>query len=206
MKSKILSKENKKINNNLYAFIIFIALGALFIAIGIYENNKLTNSYTYLNDVIVNKNNESNINDYLDITFVPYSFAKYEDDSNHSFYIAYDNRYYYIVYLSDSIYNELNEIKNFDIVTLYGTTQEIPDNVKELATLVYNNKTEIEDQITLDDFNRYFGGVYLNNVTIYKQNIDFYIISIIPFCKALIFLITFIYKKIRLINKILKNS
>ena len=116
MKSKILSKESKKINNYLYAFIIFIALGALFIAIGIYENNKFTNSYTYLNDVIVNKNNESNINAYLDITSVPYSFAKYEDDSNHSFYIAYDNRYYYIVYLSDSIYNELNEIKNFDIV------------------------------------------------------------------------------------------
>lgn len=197
MKNSILNKEYKKINNYLYVFIIFLALGALFIALGIYENQKLIDSYTYLNDVIVNKNNESNINAYLDITYVPYSFAKYEDDSNYAFYIAYDDTYYYIVYLSDSIYNELNEMEDFDKVTLYGTTLEIPDNVKQIAIEVYNERANEEDQISLEDFNRYFGGVYLNNVSLSKQNIAFYIISIIPFLIALGFLSVFIYEKIR---------
>lgn len=197
MKNSILNKEYKKINNYLYVFIIFLALGALFIALGIYENQKLIDSYTYLNDVIVNKNNESNINAYLDITYVPYSFAKYEDDSNYAFYIAYDDTYYYIVYLSDSIYNELNEMEDFDKVTLYGTTLEIPDNVKQIAIEVYNERANEEDQISLEDFNRYFGGVYLNNVSLSKQNIAFYIISIIPFLIALGFLSVFIYEKMR---------
>ena len=197
MKNSILNKEYKKINNYLYVFIIFLALGALFIALGIYENQKLIDSYTYLNDVIVNKNNESNINAYLDITYVPYSFAKYEDDSNYAFYIAYDDTYYYIVYLSDSIYNELNEMEDFDKVNLYGTTLEIPDNVKQIAIEVYNERANEEDQISLEDFNRYFGGVYLNNVSLSKQNIAFYIISIIPFLIALGFLSVFIYEKIR---------
>ena len=38
--NKILKKEFKKLNIYLYIFILFLALGALLIAIGIYENRQ----------------------------------------------------------------------------------------------------------------------------------------------------------------------
>lgn len=193
--NNILKTETKRQNNYLYIFFIFLALGLLFIALGIYENRKLINSYSYLNNVIVDKNNEEGVNAYLDITYVPYSFAKYDDDDNYAFYIAYDDTYYYIVYLSDSLYNELSEIENFDTITLYGSTITIPDNVKEIAIEVYNERVDEDDQISLSEFNRYFGGVYLDNVSLNKQNYAFYIISIIPFLISLTFLGVFIKQK-----------
>ena len=205
MKSKKVKKELKKINNNLYIFFIFLALGALFIAIGIYENRRNKESYVYLNDVIENKENEEGVYAYLTIAYPPYSFAEYRNDQDNAFYIVYDGTYYYIVYLSDDLYDILNteEIEN-DPITIYGITTAIPDDVKNIALEVYNEGLDEENQIKMDKFNNYFGEVYLNNVSLKKLNSTFYILSIIPFAISLIFLILFITKK-RKTKKTLKK-
>ncbi len=196
--NNILKKEIKKINNNIYVFLIFIALGGLLIAIGIYENKEKAASYTYLNDIIVNKNNEENAFAYLEIAQQPYSFAKYENDAENAFYIVFDGRYYYIAYLSNDLFNDLNvEGLNENPLTIYGTTAKTPDELREIAIEVYNEGLDEENQIALENFNSYFGEVYLTNTSLKKQNSAFYILSIIPFAIATLFLGIFITKKLK---------
>ena len=196
--NKILKREINKDNNYLYFSFIFIAIAILLIVLGIYENRKNTDSYTYLNDVIENKNNEENINAYLDIAQTPYSIAKYEDDDKNAFYIAFDGRYFYIVYLSDELFNTLNvEGLEDNPITIYGTTLATPDEVREIAIEVYNEGLDEEDQISLDDYNNYFGEVYLTNTSLKKVNYIFYILSSIPIILSLSFIVIFINKKIK---------
>ena len=128
--NNILKKEIKKIYNYLYIFLIFLALGLLLIAIGIYDNKQKESSYTYLNDIIVNKNNEENSYAYLEIAQQPYSIAKYENDEENAFYIVFDGRYYYIAYLSNDLYNNLNvEGLEDNPLTIYGTTTKTPEEI-----------------------------------------------------------------------------
>ncbi len=201
--NNILKKEIKKIYNYLYIFLIFLALGLLLIAIGIYDNKQKESSYTYLNDIIVNKNNEENSYAYLEIAQQPYSIAKYENDEENAFYIVFDGRYYYIAYLSNDLYNNLNvEGLEDNPLTIYGTTTKTPEELRQIAIEVYNEGLDEENQISLENFNSYFGEVYLNNTSLKKINSAFYILSIIPFTIALIFLGIFITKKIKVRNVI----
>lgn len=205
IRNDTLKKELKIINNYLYIFIIFIALGALFIALGIYENKTSTKNYVYLNDIIENKNNEENAQAYLEIKDRPYSIAKYENEEDYAFYIVFDGRYFYITYLSNDLYNKLNvEGLEENPLTIYGTTNNIPENVKEIALEVYNEGLDVENQITMDEFGSYFGEVFLNNTSLKNTNYIFYIISIILLIISLFFLSLFTTKKIK-IRKILKN-
>lgn len=198
IKNEKIKKEMKKINNHLYVFIIFLALGVLFIAIGIFENRQNEESYIYLNDIIENKSNEENAYAYLEITQAPYSIAKYENDADNAFYIVFDGRYFYIAYLSNDVYEKLNvEGLEENPLTIYGTTTSTPEELRSIALEAYNEGLEEEDQISMEDFNSYFGEVYLNNVSLKKLNSTFFIISIIPFTISLIFLILFITKKIK---------
>lgn len=201
----MFKKGIKKINNYLYAFIILICLSAFFIAIGIKENKEKDNNFTYLNDVIETKNNEENVNAYLDITDTPYSIAKYENEENYAFYIVFDDRYFYIAYLSNDLYNHLNvENLSDNPIRIYGTTTKIPDDVKNIALEVYNEGLDEENQIEMEDFNSYFGEVYLDNTSLQKTDKSFYIISIFPLAASLIILTTFIIKKIK-IKKIIHS-
>ena len=198
IKNNILKKEINKLNNYLYLLIIFIALGSLFIAIGIFENRQNNKNYLYLNDIIENKNNEENAYAYLEVSQAPYSIAKYENDEDNAFYIVFDGRYFYIAYISNEVYEKLNvEGLEENPLTIYGTTTTTPTELRKIALDAYNEGLEEEDQITMEDFNSYFGEVYLNNVSLKKLNSTFFIISTIPFILSLIFLILFITKKVK---------
>lgn len=200
-----LKKELKTINNNLFIFMIFIALSALFMALGIYENRASSHNYAYLNDIIENKNNEEKEQAYLEIKERPYSIAKYENEENHAFYIVFDGRYFYITYLSDDLYEKLNvEGLDENPITIYGTTEKIPENVKEIALEVYNEGLDEENQITMDDFGSYFGEVFLTNTSLKNTNYIFYIISAILLLVSLFFLSLFIINKLK-VQKTLKN-
>ena len=111
IKNITLKKEIKKLNNSLYIFIIFLVLGALFIAFGIYENRKNEANYDYLNDIIENKNNETGAYAYLNVAQAPYSIAKYEDEDKEAFYIIFDGTYFYIAYLSDDLYEDYDDLE-----------------------------------------------------------------------------------------------
>ena len=200
-----LKKELKQENNPLYIFIIFIALAALFLALGIFQNQKSQENYTYLNEIIENKNNEENLNAYLTIANKPYSIAKYEGEDTSAFYIVFDGRYFYIAYLSDDLYEKLNvEVLEENPITIYGSTTSTPDEVKEIAIEVYNEDLEESSQITMDDFESYFGEVYLNNTSLKTTNYVFYIISALLLIISLYFLTLFIIKKIK-IKKVLNK-
>ena len=188
----------KKNINFLYAFIAFLLLTCLFIAIGIYENRQKEEDYFYLNDIIENKNNEIDALGYLEISEEPYSIAKYEYDNNHAFYIVFDGRYYYITYLSDELYEILNtdNLKEKKI-KIYGTTALIPDEVRKIAIDAYNQGLDEENQISIDEFESYFGEVYLNNVSLTISNNSYYYLSLIPFTISFAFLIIFIAKTIK---------
>ena len=196
--NNILKKEIKTINNFLYLFIVFLALGALFIAIGIYDNRKEDETYFYLNDIIENKNNEENVRAYLNIAQAPYSIAKYENEDDYAFYIVFDGTYFYIAYLSNDLYNTLNvEGLDENPLTIYGTTATTPEMVRNIALEVYNEGLEEEDQIKMEDFNNYFGEVYLTNASLKSTNKTFYYISIIPFAISMIFITLWIIKKVK---------
>ena len=185
----------KKNSKFLYAFITFMLVGGLFIAIGIYENRQKEEDYSYLNDIIENKNNEVDALGYLEITQEPYSIAKYEYDDNHAFYIVFDGRYYYIAYLSDEVYEALNtENLNDNSIKIYGTTASTPNEVREIAIDAYNEGLDEENQISLDDFESYFGTVYLNNTSLCIANYSYYYLSLIPITISFAFLIIFIIK------------
>ncbi len=197
IKSDILRKELKKINKPLYLFFLFLVLGLILIILGIYEVKQNEDKYIYLNNVIENQNNEENVYAYLTITNPPYSFAKYEDEDNQAFYIVFDSRYFYIAYISNTLYEDLQNVSEENPITIYGLTASVPDEVKEIAIEVYNEGLDEENQITIDDFNNYFGEVYLNNTSLKKLNSSFYVISIIPFTISLVFFCLFITKKIK---------
>ena len=110
----------------------------------------------------------------------------------------FDGRYFYIAYISNEVYERLDvEGLEENPLTIYGTTTNTPEELKQIALDAYNEGLEEEDQITKDDFNSYFGEIYLNNVSLKKLNSTFFIISLIPFILSLIFLILFITKKIK---------
>ena len=190
-----IMKKNMKF---LYAFVAFILLGCLFIAIGIYENRQKEEDYFYLNDIIENKNNEVDTLGYLEISQEPYSIAKYEYEDNHAFYIVFDGRYYYIAYLSDEVYETLNadNLKE-NTIKIYGTTAATPNEVREIAIDAYNEGLDEENQISLEEFESYFGEVYLNNVSLTISSYSYYYLSLIPITISFVFLIIFIVKTIK---------
>lgn len=203
--NKIIKKEIRKVNLYFFYFIFFLIICILVILIGTRQNNNNKDNYVYLNDVIESKNNKENLNTYLDIADTPYSIAKYENEEDHAFYIVFDNRYFYIAYLNDDIYNKLNvENLSDNPIRIYGTTAKIPDEVKDIALEVYNEGLDEENQIEMEDFNSYFGEVYLNNASLKKGNNTYYIISIIPLIISLSTLIIFIIKKIK-IKKVINS-
>ena len=201
--NSILKKEIKKINKYFYIGIFLVILSSTIAIINFNINNKT--KYTYLNDIIENKNNQENVNAYLNVTDKPYSFAKYDDEENYAFYIIFDNRYFYIAYLDNFVYEKLN-VENLESnpIKIYGTTTTIPNDVKQIAIEVYNEGLDEENKIDIADFNNYFGGVYLNNVTLLKTNITLYLLSLSLLIISLIIIIIFLIKKHH-INVIIKN-
>lgn len=159
----LLKKEFKKVNNNLIVGIVFVVLTIVCYFLYFYEEKRVPKNTVYLNEVIEKQNNAADVKANLKIAFKPYTFAKYNDEVNRAFYIVYDGTYYYIAYMTDSDFDKLN-IDNIDKnpVTVYGTTKKIDSKIKNLALEAYNEAVEKDKQIKLSDFEKYFGGVYLD--------------------------------------------
>ncbi len=184
----------KHLNIYLYISIFFIAITLLSVAIGINTNRQTNDNYINLNDIIENKNSESNLKAYNNVINDPYSFAKYDNEENSAFYIIYDGRYYSIAYLSDELYNK---IINNKPITIYGTTTTIPLDVKNMALDFYNEIFKDNLPITIEDFENIFGRVYLDNTTFKISNNTFYFLSIIPFIISLTIFIIYLIKRIK---------
>ena len=95
------------------------------------------------------------------------------DPTNDRYYLAISGGYLYIVNLNFEIIEQLREIQDYtnstnenavapEPVTIYGMTEEIPSELKEMTLNYYNKSVSEENQISIDDFDNYFGSVLLN--------------------------------------------
>ena len=123
---------------------------------------------------------------YLDVQGLSDEVAIYgntdnkNDSSNDRYYIAISGGYYYVVDLNFETIEKLKEIQEYTYSTdenavspnpvkIYGMTEKIPDELKQLIIDFYNEGIEEEHKISIDDFNEGFGSVLLN---VRKKPID----------------------------------
>lgn len=172
---KLFNEKLKKNDYNLIFFTILIGIAVGFFVIALLGSKREV-KYTYLNDLIVKENNNLE-NSYLEVHSAPYVFAEYDNDSS-KFYIVQDADYLYIVYLDDEIYQE---ILDADLekkpYRLEGYTENITDDVRNLAIDAYNELVS-KDVVNIDNFDSYFGNIYLNTTDIYHSTDIFFMFAI----------------------------
>ena len=164
----------------LLIFILLALLGFVFLVLGVVSDIN-SKRLTYLNDLAKISKNNTLKNAYLDVHTPPLVFAEYENDDS-KFYIVKDKEYLYIVYMEDSIYDEVMNSKNLEDnpYRLEGHTNELSEDIKALAMEVYNDIFE-ENIINEDNFDSYFGNVYLDANSSYNIAIEWYISSLMVF-------------------------
>lgn len=115
---------------------------------------------------------------YLDVEGLTEEVAIYgTEDSNNPendrYYIAISGGYLYVVDLNFEIIEQLKAIQQYtystdenavapEPVKIYGMTETIPDDLKEMILDYYNESASEENKITLEEFDLYFGSVLLN--------------------------------------------
>ena len=158
-----VKKEQNKNIRNLVIGIILIVISLLFKYQEGVEIDKASKEMTDLNSIIVSEGDKDGKMAYLDAMSIPYMFAGY-DDTTDSYYMVFDDKYLYVVYMSESDFEELNTESIYDTaIRIEGITKSTPSDVKEIAIEVYNESMENEeDKLTLADFDSYFGSVYLD--------------------------------------------
>lgn len=142
---------------------------------GYLEKHKEVN-LTYLNELILIENNELK-NTYLDVYTEPYVFAEYEKEDS-KFYIVKDQDYLYIAFISDNMYKEISKKDNLEErpFRIEGYTERIPNDVKKLAIDAYNEAIE-EQIVNEENFESYFGNIYINANDFYNSSEIWYLIA-----------------------------
>lgn len=164
--SKFTNKNMKKeIRNMRKKLIVFILVIVIAFGFKIWEDStieEVNNNITDLNSIIISSEDKTDKKAYINLNMIPYQFAV-SDDTENSFFIVADDQYLYIAYMSPSDFERLN---NEDIVNnpvrIEGITETTTEQIKELAIDTYNEGLEEDEQISIDEFNNYFGSVYLN--------------------------------------------
>lgn len=164
--SKFTNKNMKKeIRNMRKKLIVFILVIVIAFGFKIWEDStieEVNNNITDLNSIIISSEDKTDKKAYINLNMIPYQFAV-SDDTENSFFIVADDQYLYIAYMSPSDFERLN---NEDIVNnpvrIEGITETTTEQIKQLAINTYNEGLEEDEQISIDEFNNYFGSVYLN--------------------------------------------
>lgn len=95
------------------------------------------------------------------------------DDSNDRYFIALSGGYMYIVNLDISTEEQLKAIQDYTYSTdenaeaptpelIYGVTEEVPTELKQFVIDYYNQMVSEENQLTVNEFDMYFGDALLN--------------------------------------------
>lgn len=116
---------------------------------------------------------------YLEVQGISDEIAIYgntedkNDSTNDRYYIAFNEGYWYVVDLNFDTIDMLKEIQAYtystdenavapEPVKIYGMTENVPDELKQMLIDFYNEGVEEEYQISLENFETYFGSVLLN--------------------------------------------
>lgn len=160
--NKNIKKENKFMIRRLIIFVLVIIL-ALSLKVWEYKMIEKDNKeIQHLNSIIMSDSEREDKKAYLDIKSIPYEFAV-SDTIAESYYMVSDGEFLYIAYMSPTDFEKLNkeDIKE-NPIRIEGITQTTTEEIKQLAVETYNEEREEEKKITLDEFDSYFGDVYLN--------------------------------------------
>jgi len=165
MNKKIKVKKKDWLNIVSY-FLTGMIVG--FLLLGLYEKNKNVN-FVHMNDLIKLENGNVNKNSFIDIKYNPFEFALY-DKSFSKYYIVQDEEYMYIAYISDDLLKEINskDLEN-ESYRITGHTKVITEDIKKLAIEVYNETVNVE-AINYDNFDSYFGSIYLDTSNCYNYS------------------------------------
>lgn len=155
-------QEMKRLNKNIVIAFVLIVVG---IALGVWSYFIIQEAYNTakpLNDIIMSEEDQEYKVATLNIQRKPFQFA-IQDGNPNSYYIVMDDTYMYIAYMSEYDYTLLNkeDIKE-NPVQVKGITKLISQEIKELALEAYNEGLEEEEQLTMADFDSYFGNIYLD--------------------------------------------
>lgn len=158
-----IMKESKIKNRNIIICLVILIIG---IALGVWGYNEIEQAHANaksLNEIIIDESEDKeNKIATVQVNYVPYQFAV-QDGNDNSYYIVMDEEYMYIAYMPSGTFNELNreDIKE-NPGKLEGTTKLTSRAVKELAIEAYNEAVDEDQQITMADFEDYFGNIYLD--------------------------------------------
>lgn len=168
-------KKYKEIRLILY---VAICISFLFLFFGILLSYKEPQILP-LNNLIINKKQDTYKNAYINIKFNPILFAEYANESN-KYYIVQDGEYMYIAFLDDKLYKDIIKTDfQKDSFKIVGYTKQIPRDVKELAISTYNEMIG-KELINEENIDSYFGNIYLDtSKTINIFNTFFGIFAII---------------------------
>lgn len=103
----------------------------------------------------------SDSNQYVECTVIGItdSIANYSENGiiKDEYYLATDGIHVYILNLSASQYNLICNYLNDEAASslIYGMSEEIPQDLKEVAVDIYNQLYQT-DEVTIDNFNNYF--------------------------------------------------
>lgn len=202
IKGEQIVKKGKKIPSWLFIgyFICIVIIVAASICMQSRLDKKIPDAIDFTTDSALGM--PENKYAYLEVQGLTDEVAIYGDtnnmsDSNNDRYcIAFNNGYWYVVDLDYETLDKLKPIKEYtysedpeapvpDPVKIYGMTENISDDLKNMLIDYYNEGVEEENKISIDDFERYFGSVLLNvrkspvNTTIEEVIIILAIIAII---------------------------
>ena len=158
----IMEEKNRHLKN---VFIGFILLGLCLVCIlwGIFVLRDASKNMVSLSDVIINQNNKEDVLCYVNSEIYPYLFASYSSEDS-KFYLIRDEKYMYVAYMSSYDYERLKDESlyvNNHKEKLVGISKLVPTDVKKLAIEALNELWP-DEEITLADYENYFGNVYLD--------------------------------------------
>ena len=158
----IIAEKNRQYKN---VFIGLVLLGLCLICVlwGLFVSRDAKENMVSFHDVIVNQNNKEDVLAYVDSDIFPYLFASYEN-ATEKYYLIRDKNYMYVAYMRDDEYESLKDESLYtDNKTkrLIGVSTLVPTDVKKLAIDMVNELWP-EEEITLADYDNYFGSVYLD--------------------------------------------
>lgn len=151
-----VSKEYNKFKRMFLFSILFLVLANVAIAFSVMKESPS------MNDLIMEHANEEK-KAQIDVTNVTDYFAYYPGEANKFYFAMDENKYLYIIRMSPSKYAKLtNTLSKEEAAKIDGVTKKIPFDIKKLALEVYNEMLEENEQITSDEFEDYFGAIYLD--------------------------------------------
>ena len=167
-------KSKKRCFIPLFIGILFLLLSFVFFMLSEKQNHEDNKNIKYLNDII-EKNETEGQKAYVNIEALSPKFAVY-DDTTDAYYFAFDGNYYYVIYMKE---DKAKELENQDLsqkkVKLEGIVRNTTSDIKKIAIDQYNTLLEgDQEKLTLSDFDRYFGKVYLDQTATYSETTGMY--------------------------------